>query len=360
MTQYPPKSRLVEIYTIGAFAYFLLCLPAIGQRGFPPIDPIWTGVTFLWMTPILIAAVFDHDPFPKRIKPLVIYCLATAFFDVASLVTVVPKRLNAIELAVGMIFFGPIHLVVGFAMSGLVFVLIGLTRKFTIGISASKKQILRWMACTSIVLLSLTYVVAFRQNSFLRDKLDGQNRAELDWNKHDARIYVTAPSSSGMVSHYYDSASGLELRQHWPEDEYSRAYNARIEELLKNQGVPDWSVKKDLVEDSDLSAELDSETMEEITTFPHDVNPNIVLFKQGTIERFGGTLSSRSDSVSIGTRFKMIGGSDEVEPIYVGRSEKYPNIIFIRNGKNWVGAFHTDGRLLSAAYRFQSGESGKR
>jgi len=35
------------ILGIGGIVYGILCAPAIGQRGFPPIDPVWTGVTFL-------------------------------------------------------------------------------------------------------------------------------------------------------------------------------------------------------------------------------------------------------------------------------------------------------------------------
>lgn len=37
------------ILLVGGIVYSLLCLPAIGRRGYPPIDPIWLGVTHLWI-----------------------------------------------------------------------------------------------------------------------------------------------------------------------------------------------------------------------------------------------------------------------------------------------------------------------
>ena len=68
------------VLVVGVIAHALLCGPAIGCRGYPPIAPIWYGVTFIWPVAVMISAYFDSTKFANRRKQLIIFALATAFF----------------------------------------------------------------------------------------------------------------------------------------------------------------------------------------------------------------------------------------------------------------------------------------
>jgi hypothetical protein len=99
---------------------------------------------------------------------------------------------------------------------------------------------------------------------------------------------------------------------------------------------------------------FNSPDMEEVTTFPFDVNENITLFRRGSVSRWGGTSSSSNDSLSITMKeggLWGVGSDAESELAYVGRLAQYPEVIFIRSGTRWVGAVHESGRVLSSASR---------
>jgi hypothetical protein len=137
-----PNSRvkndveLVEFETstivliVGGILYSVLCGPAIVQRGFPPIDHSWTPVTFLWVSPVLLAGALDRRPLKRRLAGLTIYCLVTAFFDAASIVIVVPKQFNLAEAMIGTIVFGPIHLIIGLFLAATICFVQLISRKF--------------------------------------------------------------------------------------------------------------------------------------------------------------------------------------------------------------------------------------
>jgi WD40 repeat protein len=127
----------------------------------------------------------------------------------------------------------------------------------------------------------------------------------------------------------------------------------RVRELLDERGIPDWSMKEHLVPDEQLLKMLDSGEMQEVTQFPFEVNDNIILFRRGTISRWGGTMSSSSDSLSIALKSgDLMGIGNDAVQVYLTRLESFPKIIFIRNGNTWIGAFHESGILLSSAARY--------
>ena len=116
----PEQAKSTFIYVVGGVLYAVLCGPAIGQRGFPPIDPALTALTFLWVVPIFLATILDDRPFRRRLSALFCYSIATAFVDAASAVTVVPKHLDLQEVIMGTVFmFGPLHLVIGLLLAAI-------------------------------------------------------------------------------------------------------------------------------------------------------------------------------------------------------------------------------------------------
>jgi hypothetical protein len=342
-------------YGIGAMVYAMLCTPAINQRGFPPIDPVWTAVTFLWISPILLAAVLDPRPFRLRMRGLAIYCVATAFFDAAALVMVVPKHVTLLGTIMETVFMmGPYHLIVGFTVAGIANLLRSASRKLIgIRLEGATKWI-RWIAFSGIGVATVAFPFGFRVFYFADLQNRGRNQAEDDWAHGRAVIYSDQHPDTGPVMHNFDPATGLKYKHKWPESEFSKAYNHRVAEFLA-QGIPSWSMQAQLVPDDELLKMLDSSEMTEVKEFPHEVNENIVLFRRGTLSRWGGTMSSQSDSLSIGVKpGGLIGVGGEAEPAYVGRSIEYPNVIFIRSGRSWIGAFHESGEQLSSASRYDA------
>jgi hypothetical protein len=354
LSDMPPAIAIC--YGIGGAIYAVLCGPAINQRGFPPIDPVWTAVTFLWISPILVGTVLDVRPFRQRIRGIGIYCVGTAFFDAAALVMVVPKHVSLLETLMETVFMmGPYHLVVGFTVAGIANLLRAVGRRLPGFRSEMVARGMRRVLLTGIGVATVAFPFAFRAFHFADLSRRGRSQAEDDWTHGRAVIYADQSPDAGPVMHNFDPATGLKYRHKWPESEFSKAYNRRVAAFLAAQGVPAWSMQAHLVPDDDLLKMLDSSEMTEVKDFPHEVNDNIVLFRRGTLSRWGGSMSSQSDSLSIGLKLGgLIGVGNEAEPAYIGRSTKFPNVIFIRNGRSWVGAFHASGEQLSTASRYDA------
>jgi hypothetical protein len=85
-----------------------------------------------------------------------------------------------------------------------------------------------------------------------------------------------------------------------------------------------------------------------VETFPIDLTENIHLMRRGTLTRWGGTSTSGSDSLSIVTPYSMMGSGDGVMPVHTKITK---DIIYIRNGPNWIGAFLPDGRMIMSGSR---------
>ena len=65
----PEQAKSTFVYVVGGLLYAVLCGPAIGRRGFPPIDPALMALTFLWIVPIFLATILDDRPFRRRLNP---------------------------------------------------------------------------------------------------------------------------------------------------------------------------------------------------------------------------------------------------------------------------------------------------
>lgn len=369
-----PAGRVV--YICCGLIYAVLCVPAINARGYPPIDPGWLAVPFLWVAAIPLSLVFDARPFKKRFKGLAIYCLVTAFFDAGTAGGVVPRHVTLPGMLVMTIVYGPMHLVVGMFVERLSQGIGGAARSILKRLWPGNIRLVQWLAFVVLVLLTCGFPFAFRAYSIADSRHRGRTQAEKEWNAGRAEMYVAFPDFSGDVQHRFDPVTGLKIRERGYMSEYSLAYQARVAELLAKHGIPEWSMKKYIPADVDLVAMFDSKKMEKIKAFPHNVNENIILTRQGTVTRWNTTFSNISGFLAIATpqaftgvgaarsdysrvdgrvTFAFGGGDNSYgpqnEPVFVGRLPKYPQVIFVRSGTDWIGAFHQSGELLSSADR---------
>ncbi len=344
-------------YCVGGVFYAFLCGPAIGRRGYPPIDPAWMAVTFLWVVPVLLSATIDTRPFRQRLHDLAIYCVATAFIDAATFGGTVPRHVTFLGTLIDtVILFGPLHLVVGTILDGFVQLIRSMARFAAYTLPPTVRSATPWLAFAALLALAGAFPFVFRAYSFAELAHRGRTQAEKDWNDQCAQVYVdwSDPfkyAGDSTLINEYDRTTGLKKSHRHRETQYVEAYNERIAELLREHGIPDWSMKDHLVDASDLIGMLDSAEMDPIEQFPYEINENIILFRRGTISRWGGTMSSSDDGLSIGTKASLVGVGNDKKPVSIGRLVKYPDVVFIRNGDDWVGAFHESGRELSSATR---------
>jgi hypothetical protein len=338
------KTPSTNVLIMGGFLYIVLCGPAITQRGFPPLDPAWTAMTYLWFFPIVLSTAVARPPFRRYLQELAAYCLVTALFNAAAVVVDVPKVIDlTTTLLMTLIFFAPLHLVVGLLVVGIAAGLRAIGRRVAPRLSPAMANGVRNGVVGSIVVLAIAFPFAYREWTFLVERVHARTQAEEEWNAGVAGLYEQP--SVDRVEHQYDPATGLKYRDQWHETRFSKAYNRRVRQLLAEQGVPEWSMKKYLVPDNELLALLDADDFETVITFPHKVNANIVLIRGGEGEA-GSTekealLVAAKESGVIRTRGDGVAS--------VGRRPENPGVIFIRNGRKWIGAFHESGRLLSSA-----------
>jgi peptidoglycan/LPS O-acetylase OafA/YrhL len=95
--------------TLGVIAYALLCRPASMQRGYPPIDPIWTAVTFLWAFPVPLF-VLSWPPGRFSRVALLMYAVVSGYIDACTVVEMVPHRFSFIGALGNAIPLIPVHL----------------------------------------------------------------------------------------------------------------------------------------------------------------------------------------------------------------------------------------------------------
>lgn len=346
------------ILTIGAVFYAILCIPAIDQRGYPPIDPAWTAVTFLWIVPVLLAALVDPQ-LVKRLRgvDLVLYCFITGGFDAASVVLVVPKHIDLLETLLStLLLFGPLHVIVAFLVAAIVARVSLFSRDRLSNVNGRTAPVVRATIFAGTLALAVAFPFFFREYTVFDARSRGRREADRDWKAGNALLYGEKyfASDHASVQHEFDETTGLRVHASWFERmDFESAYNTRISELIESRGTPDWSMKSHIVPDDALIAALDADDLQEVTKFPHDVNDNIVLFRRGTVSSLGYTMSSTSDSLSIATRKSgLIATDNDVEPAFVGRIPGRHAVILIRSGRTWIGAFHESGMLLSSAQRY--------
>lgn len=343
------------ILVVGSISHALLCGPAISCRGYPPIDPIWYGVTFLWPIPIVISAYFDSIQFGARRNQLIIYALVTAFFSAGTVVSMVPRQMGLGEMLLGTIFFGPLHLLATFGLE-YVTQLLYLNGRRLVDRDAENSRanftlfaLLAFFAWISLILgIPLGYksfVMGFVNNSAIERANDDWRTNALVYRDNDDEVVEI---DGRTVQYDFDRETGLQLEHRRPDLGFRDRYNARISELIELQGIPKYSIKSIMPHPDDLIKLLDSTEMSLVETFPVDLTENIHLMRRGTLTRWGGTSTNGDDSLSIVTPHSMMGSGTGVMPVHTKITK---DLIYIRNGPNWVGAFLPDGRMIMSASR---------
>jgi len=187
----------------------------------------------------------------------------------------------------------------------------------------------------------------------------GQGAAERDWRHERAVVFVFSPNGITyrrgryFFQPNYDSRTGLKVTYRSPRrsDEFFKAYNQRVQELITAHGLPPWSVKEYLLPEDELIALLETRTMDQVSEFPQTLGPGLVLRKGGTFSRWDYTSSVPEDAVQVEARHGgSIGISDSWLPLYVCRLGKDSKIVVIRGNQNWLGVFHEDGRHFISVF----------
>jgi hypothetical protein len=346
---------------IGGITYTLLCGPAIGQRGYPPLDPIWTAVTFLWIVPLLVSCWFDSWSHPRRKIHLMVYAVATAFVDSATPVNIVPKFISLFEVILTTaLLYGPYHLVVTFLIEAIVQGILGMWRSVAAETTVSEWRprfsLLAVMYFCTIICITIGLPIGFRTFAFQMSQARGKDVAEREWLAGKPSIYVRNDPfevKGVLIEYEIDRETALWIRRPFKDSEFAKSYNKRMKELLHQDDGTLSALKESIPTPEQMVDSLDSSDMEEVTEFPHEITPSIIVFRRGTISRWGSTVSSDSDDLSIaaeGGGSMGIGGG--IQPVFVGLDQPTKGLVTIRNGNSWVGIFRMkDGRRIAWASR---------
>jgi hypothetical protein len=352
---------------VGAGVYALLCMPAITERGYPPIDPVWHVFPFLWVLPLLLSRVLDTRSRDERWRAVAAYAAGAAFFDSGALLpTVVPKSVD-FKLVIGMVvttlvFFAPVHTAIAFLLEKLTQFCSRKSRAKQGGdevVHAISRR--RWVIFAVLLCGATALPFGIRQALLAQERQRGRTRAEEDWLKRSAIVYADHRTEfvdrKVMIDWMYDHATGLRLRTKMDDHGFSDAYNQRTSELVAENGVPDWSTAKGLIGNEELATLFESNQLAEIRTLPYYASQGIEVERGKVVESEGQTARSDKEQLWIKTKksgIEATGGAGG--PVFAGRLARFPNLVFIREGNNWLGVFHEDGYFLGYATKISSYE----
>lgn len=346
----------IAVLIAGAVTHALLCVPAIQCRGYPPIAPIWYGVTFIWPVAVLISAYFDSTQFSVRRKQLIVYSLATAFFTAGTVVGVVPRRMGQVEMLLGTIFFGPLHLIVAFTVESASQNIYAFGRQLVEirnDVSRTSFSVFSFFALIAWICLILGIPLGYQSTIMKRVYSDAIEQADSNW-KTNALVFGELryeQLDDVTVIHNFDSDTGLELKTQRPDLGFRDRYNARVRELIELHGLPAYSIKHIMPKQDHLIQLLDATDLDRVDSFPFDLSENIQLERRGPPVGANGASTSSSGSLSIITPALQMGLGDGISQVH---HKKTDDVIYIREGTNWVGAFLHDGRMIMSASRSHS------
>jgi hypothetical protein len=194
----------------------------------------------------------------------------------------------------------------------------------------------------------------------------GGERAVHDWDSGEGRLFVRSAIAYMCraehhghyvdIEHLYDRGTGLRVvstgfeRHRVAEGD---GYNWRMAKLRRQNGDPPWSARGAVLDDEELLSYLDSAELRRLAPPPPggqvEIAEGVVARNGGEFNRWGRT--SGGDGLAIETRrdCATLRLGPAGTPVYVGRSRAHPRVVVVRTGRDWVGAFHEDGRIISAA-----------
>lgn len=356
----PRRPKLaIAILILGAIVHAGLCGPAIDCRGFPPLDPIWYGITFLWPVPVLISAFFDSDKFGNRRKQLVAYSLVTAFFTAGTTVDVIPRSVDPLWMIMNTIFIGPIHLLITLAVECLAQLFYSFGRQLVEKETANGRfafSLFSFLCLFSWIGIVLGVPIAYTNSVYEMSRRSAVQKANEDW-EHEALVYRDhEPKLLGdcVLEYRFDPETGLKFEESYTKLNFGDFYNERIEELIEEQGLPPYSIQELMPKPSQLIAMLDSTDLDLIDSFPADLNNNISLIREGRFSKWGSDFVGDPDYLSILTPHLNWGGIMGNYPVHTKITDE---LIFVRDGPHWIGVFLPDGQLIVSVLRSPSSNS---
>lgn len=353
------------ILFVGGLLYAILCLPAVFQRGFPPIDPAWEAIPHLWILPLILSAIVDRAPARIRLRWILIYSYFTACFVAGSFTFMVPRMMSPEAMLFGGLMVAPFHILVA---SVLEFVLEKLRKVAHYLLEHHARLRLIAKSCLALVILGGTVAapLVWRQHVFTSQRLAGQRAADDDWLKKQAVVLQPLHSSdrhqfieNARIKNDFDSKTGFRVDTPFEFFGYAEAYNDRIEKLIEQQGIPDWSMKAHLISNEELISLFNADGFKPISEPSHRLTPFVVVRltdgagkpKQGEpeiydsldfqIERHPGLSAYEPSQLRIG-----VGAA---RPISTMQSLRDPRVTFVRVGKRSVYVFYETGLLLASA-----------
>ena len=177
--------------------------------------------------------------------------------------------------------------------------------------------------------------------------------AEEDWNNGVAGL--CAPSEELNVEgvsvlFHVDRDTGLFHRRRGSDPVFCDAYNSRVRDLMRLNGVPRWSVKADIPALSVVVQLLQTAELPEVHQFPHHVSQDVVLLWGGSVTFGTSTYSTVADALSIASaKGGLTVTGSAAKKVF---AEARGNTVIIRSGREWLGIFHKDGRRMVTAYQF--------
>lgn len=352
--RYPQLANAILL--AGGLAYVLLCQPAISQRGYPPIDPFWIGMTYAWAAPVALSAIFDSWRFSSRRWSLLAYAFFTGVVFEGTVVLVVPHRANLLGMLFGgVLLYGPMHALAAWAIDAAVQWMLKSTGRLAPASSDPppfQLPLAAWLLLQTIVGVAIAIPFAYRTVALAWERDRGRRLAEEDWNSGEPAVFVDLPRQTHRgvdITYDVDPETGLIIRWMRPDFGFSAAYNERVTQLLAEHGHPRWVQDVKVPDANQLVDWLDAADLTEIDAFPHEVTPSVVVMRRGRLTRWGSTSVNHDDSLSIVTEPGLLMGLGPLPgPVFVKREGP---LAIIRQGNQWVGVFHEDGQPIAQARR---------
>lgn len=216
------------VLIFGCAVYCLACCYAISGNDSLPPDPIWKGLRFLWIVPVLLALNVGQTPAKSRFVWLVSYSFVTGVFNTLLLPTVVPVRQNLVEtFVIATALIAPVHLL-AIVVATLVFRYAGIG---LIGWGKSKFSLLAIRSCVCIgtLLIAALSLIATRKYNLRELQQIAYESATTDWKQGRASLYTE--DIQMVQSEKLDPETGLPYRRCRRENTFTDAYNSCMRKL---------------------------------------------------------------------------------------------------------------------------------
>jgi hypothetical protein len=320
----------VAILVVSLPIYACLSWPAIRQRGFPEIDPFWNVIPWLWIVPIILSGMFNHDPRSRK-WDIIVYTLVASFFYSGTCFMVVPHHETLNGMLFKLLFFGPINLLIVFAIEKVSQWLFRLLHLRNNDGSITRRGM---FVAVGIFTLAVAFPFTCRAIAFQDARASGRADAERDWAHGNAIWYMrwSEPAMFGASGNgCYSLTNGLKTETMRPgvtSNVYFEAYRAVIERKLAQFGPP--NTVKDLFSEADLQALIRAGRFKRVESFP---------LKIGTTE-----ISPKGYQIATG---QVSFSADPSKFVYCAIiPEKKNASVVINDDSIWI--FTKDGQLLQS------------